>query len=185
MARVRDGQEGEYQDVVREFCEWSERNGLFLNSAKTKELILDFRRTKPPTQPINIRGEDIEVVGVYKYLGVHIDDNLDWTLNTDALLKKGRYRLFFLRGRSFDVCREMLVTFYQSVMSSVLFYAAVCWGGNIKKEDADRINKLVRKASSVVGQTLDPLEAVVERQMRGRTLTIMANTSHPLQPALV
>lgn len=129
MARVRDGQEGEYQDVVREFCEWSERNGLFLNSAKTKELILDFRRTKPPTQPINIRGEDIEVVGVYKYLGVHIDDNLDWTLNTDALLKKGRYRLFFLRGRSFDVCREMLVTFYQSVMSSVLFYAAVCWGG--------------------------------------------------------
>ena len=46
-------------------------------------------------QPVNICGEDIEVVPTYKYLGVHLDDRLDWSLNTDALYRKGQSRLCF------------------------------------------------------------------------------------------
>ena len=124
---VRNGQEGEYRDLVRDFSDWSERNGLLLNTTKTKEMVIDLRRSRPPLQPINIRGKDIEVVRTYKFLGMHLDDKLDWSANTDALYKKGQCRLFFLRRLgSFDVCREMLVMFYQAVMASVLFYAAVC-----------------------------------------------------------
>ena len=47
--------------------------------------------------------------------------------------------------------------FYQSVMASVLFYVAVCWGGNMSKRDTGRLDRLVRKAGSVVGQSLDSL----------------------------
>jgi len=33
----------------------------------------------------------------YKYLGVHMDDKIDWTKNTEALYKKGQSRLIFQR----------------------------------------------------------------------------------------
>ena len=70
---------------------------------------------------------------------------------------------FFLRRlRSFDMCSRMLRMFYQSAVASVLFYAAVCWGGSMMDKDAKRLNKLVKKAGSVLGESLDSLESVVE-----------------------
>ena len=68
---------------------------------------------------------------------------------------------------------------FQSVVASALFFAAVCWGGSIRAGDTSRINKLIRKARSVIGIKLDPL-AVVERRTLNRLLSIMDNPTHPL-----
>lgn len=51
-------------------------------------MVLDFCRKKPLTTPVNIQGLDIERVGTYKYLSVHLNNKLDWSDNTDALYKK-------------------------------------------------------------------------------------------------
>ena len=69
----------------------------------------------------------------YKYLGVQINNKLDWSHNTDVLFRKRQSRLFFLRTlRSFSVCNKLLKAFYQSVVSCALFFAMVCWWGAIK-----------------------------------------------------
>ena len=39
-----------------------------------------------------------------------------------------------------------------------------CWGGSIKKRDASHLNKLVRKAGSVVGTELESLTSVILRR---------------------
>ena len=66
---------------------------------------------------MNIQGLDIEIVGEYKYLGVHLNNKLDWTTNTDVLYRKGQSRLHLLRRlRSFGVCRTLLRTFYDTVV---------------------------------------------------------------------
>ena len=146
MACIRNGQESEYRDLIKAFSDWSHKNCLILNTSKTKEMIMDFRKSKPPLQIVNICGVDIEVVTSYKYLGVHLDNKLDWSLNTDTLYKKGQSHLFFLRKlRSLNICSKMLQMFYQSVVASVLFYAAVCWGGSLGKKHAKRLDKLVKK----------------------------------------
>ncbi len=41
------------------------------------------------------------------------------------------------------------------IEASALFFTVVCWGGGIKAGEASRLNKLVKKASSVVRQELD------------------------------
>ena len=93
-------------------------------------MIIDPRKSKSPPLPVSIDGADIEVVSSYKYLGVHLDDKLDWSCNTAAIYRKGQSRLHFLRRlRSFNVCSDMLHMFYKSVVESALLYAAVCWGG--------------------------------------------------------
>ena len=90
---------------------------------------------------------------------MHLDNKLlNWSLNTDALYRKGQSRLFFLRRlRSIDVCSEMLQMFYHSVVARVRFYAAVCWGGNMADKNIRRLDKPVKKAGSVLEKRLDSL----------------------------
>ena len=70
------------------------------------------------------------------------------------------------------------------MVASTLFFAGACWGGGIKAGESNRLKKLVRKASSVVGLELDSLEVVVERRMRDKFKSIMGNPSHPLHAEL-
>ena len=169
------GQEAEYRDLAGAFSSWCDWKGLILNIKNTKETVMDFCRSKPPLQRVNIRGEDIKVVQSYRYLGVHLHSKLVWS---DAAYRKGQSRLFFLRKlRSFDVCGEMLHMFYQSVVASTIFYAAVCWGGSATERDTRRQDKLIWKAGSVLGRCLDSLGVVVERRMWIKLSDIMDNTN--------
>ncbi|TWW67212.1 hypothetical protein D4764_02G0002530 [Takifugu flavidus] len=59
------------------------------------------------------------------------------------------------RLRSFGVCRSLLRTFYDSVVASVIFYAVVCWSCGSSERDRKRLNKLVRRAGSVLDCSLD------------------------------
>lgn len=146
---------------------------------------MDLRRRRnpprPPHTPISIKGKTVEKVGTYKYLGVHLNDRLDWSDNTVALYKKGQSRLFFLRRlRSFNVCKRLLTRFYHAAVASVLFFSVAVWGGGLKNADKDKINKIVKKANSVVGGGLDGLAEVAERRRSSKLRSIMDNPSHPL-----
>ena len=105
--------------------------------------------------PVFILGHNVDIVEHYKYLGVYTDNKLDWIKNTEVLYKKGQSRLYFLRRlRSFNICRTMLRMFYESVVASAILFAVVCWGSRLRVKDANRLNKLIRKASDVVGVQL-------------------------------
>ncbi|TWW77710.1 hypothetical protein D4764_12G0011000 [Takifugu flavidus] len=168
IGRVSEGDELEYREVITNFVTWCELNHLRINTSKTKEVVIDS-------------GLDIEIVEEYKYLGVHLNNILDWTHNTDPLYKKGQSRLHLLRRlRSFGVCRSLLRTFYDSVVASVIFYAVVCWSCGSSERDRKRLNKLVRQAGSVLDCSLDSIEEVGERRMLAKLTSIMDTPSHPL-----
>ena len=142
-------------------------------------MVIDFRRKPLSHTLLNIQGEDIELVDSFKYLDVHINNKLDWSHNTNALYKKGQSRLFLLRRlRSFGVSRPLLRTFYDSVVASAIHYAAVCWAPGSTEWDRNRLNKLVRRASSTLGCSLDSVEEVRDRRVLAKVTSIMDNTSH-------
>ena len=59
---------------------------------------------------------DIEMVTSYKYLGVHLNNKLDWTDHTAATYKNVQSRLYLLRKLgSFWVQGALLTSFYQCV----------------------------------------------------------------------
>ena len=157
-----------------------------LNVAKTKELVVDLRRAKALVAPVSIQGHSVEVVEDYKYLGVFIDNKLNWAKNTEALYKKGQSRLYFLRRlRSFNICRTMLRMFYESVVASAILFAVVCWGSGLRAADTNKLNKLIRRASDIVGMELDTLTAVSNRRMLSKLRGITENGFHPLHDMLV
>ena len=87
--------EDEYRQFVEDFTKCCDDHFLLLNIKKTKELIIDFRIKKEPIEPLFIKGEEVEIVHVYKYLGVIIDDKLDWHAHCSHVHKKMSQRLFF------------------------------------------------------------------------------------------
>ncbi|KAI3370023.1 hypothetical protein L3Q82_024817 [Scortum barcoo] len=76
---VSEGNDCEYRKVIMDFVDWCELNHLQVNASKTKEMVIDFSRKPSDIAPVNIQGLDIERVRTYKYLGVHLNNKLDWT----------------------------------------------------------------------------------------------------------
>ena len=113
-----------------------DKNYLYLNVSKTKEMCIVFRKNQRCPKPFYIKGEAVERVATYKYLGVVFDSKLNWKENINSVLKKVNSSMYCMRKlRSYGVNSDMLVTFYNSV----------CWGGNISKLDGGRLEKIVKK----------------------------------------
>uniref|UniRef100_A0A8C6M681 Reverse transcriptase domain-containing protein n=1 Tax=Nothobranchius furzeri TaxID=105023 RepID=A0A8C6M681_NOTFU len=174
--------DSEYRRGTLDFVDWCQQNHLLINAGKTKELVVDFRRRRPTTvTPVNIQGVGIEIVDSYRYLGVHLNNKLDWSHNTDALYRKGQSRLYLLRWlRSFGVQGALLKSFYDSVVASVIFYSVVCWSSSLLAAERKRLDKLIRKASSVLGCTLDPVQVVGDRRSLAKITFLMDRVSHPM-----
>lgn len=66
-----------HRDVVQPLAAWCADNNLALNTQKAKEIIVDSRRARSHTHaPIYISGAVVERVPSFKFLGIHISDNL-------------------------------------------------------------------------------------------------------------
>ncbi|XP_070212611.1 uncharacterized protein [Littorina saxatilis] len=168
-----------------ELVQWRDDNFLELNVTKTKELIMDFRRTKSAVDPIIIKGEPVEMVDTYKYLGTIIDNQLDWSPNVDAVCKRANQRLFFLRKlRQFHVDPQILHLFYQATIQSVVSFNQLCYHSSAKKGDMERLEKIVKRAGSIIGSELQPLSTRFPSVALKKLSMIRSDDRHPLHQAL-
>ena len=127
---ISDGDETAYREEVQSLTTWCSANNLALNTTKTKEIIVDFRRKKVDHPPLYINGEGVERVHDFRFLGVQISDDLTWTLNITAIIKKAQQRLHFLRVlRKNNLEQKLLLSFYRSTMESLLTYCLTTWYG--------------------------------------------------------
>ncbi|KAI4882184.1 hypothetical protein NFI96_024767 [Prochilodus magdalenae] len=112
---ISNNNEEAYREEVSFLTHWCRENNLSLNVNKTKELIVDFRKQERVHTPITINGAAVERVRGFKFLGVHITEELTWTEHTRRVMKKAQQRLFFLRRlRRFGMNPRILRTFYTS-----------------------------------------------------------------------
>ena len=110
-------------------------------------MCIGFRKNQTCPKTVYIKGEAVERVETYKYLGVVFGSKLHWKENINSVLKRVNTGMYCLRKlRSFGVNSGMLVTFfYNAVICSIIVYGSVCWGGNISNFDRRRLEKIVKK----------------------------------------
>jgi len=100
---IREEQEGEYRKLVENLVVGCHQNQLQINTLTTKEMVLDFRRTRPSTQLELIDGVEVEVVSSYNYLFLQLDNKFDWSVNSDYLYRMGQTRM--TRLAAFNPCK--------------------------------------------------------------------------------
>ncbi|PIK42685.1 hypothetical protein BSL78_20454 [Apostichopus japonicus] len=99
-----------YLRQVQSFVNYCDLNFLQLNVAKTKEMIIDFRRNTNPPPHVVVKGSAhvVDRDTSYKHLGVVLNDHLAWGDHIDILVKKLNSRLYCLRKMSnFDVRHDI------------------------------------------------------------------------------
>ncbi|KAK3545103.1 hypothetical protein QTP70_000617 [Hemibagrus guttatus] len=118
---IQDGDESAYRQEIEQLAAWCSRNNLELNTLKTVEMIVDFRRNTPALPPLTIMNSTVPTVASFRFLGTTISQDLKWDTHIDATIKKAQQRLYFLRQlRKFNLPQELLIHFYSAVIESVL-----------------------------------------------------------------
>ncbi len=87
---ITGNDETAYREEVSTLTKWCQENHLSLNIDKTKELVVDYRRQSREHTPITINKTPVERVTSFKFLGVHITEDLTWSAHTNAVLKKAQ-----------------------------------------------------------------------------------------------
>ena len=178
---ITDNDERAYLQEVSDLTAWCQDNNLLLNVGKTKEMVVDFCPLRQRTYaPLLVNGAPVERVSCFKYLGVHISEDLTWTTHTDTVVKKARQRLYHLRQlRRFRVSQRILKSFYAATTQSILTGAITVWYGNSSSRDQRALQRVVRSAERIMGTSLPPLQDLYTRRCLGRARRIFKDPHHP------
>jgi hypothetical protein len=117
---------------------WCQGNNLFLNVSKRKELIVDYRKRQAEQAPSNIDWAVVELVESFKFLGVHITNELSWSKLTKTVVKRARQPIFPLRRlKRFGMGPQILKKFYSCTIVSILTDCITAWYGNCLASDCN------------------------------------------------
>lgn len=104
-------------------------NNLPLNTNKNKQLILDFRKGRADHhQSVIVDGDCVEIIHSFKFLGIHISNNLSWSTNTTDAVKRAQQHLHFLHVlKKYNPNCKLMLTFYCSTIESIITYSLTAW----------------------------------------------------------
>ncbi len=144
--------ETHYNEEVQRLVMWWSDNDLVLNTTKTKEFIVDYRRTRKMTPPpLHIHGEEVENVNNIKFLGLYITNDRTWTVNTHYLVKKAQQRLFFMRKlKKAKVPSQLLVNFYRSIIESIFCHCITVWYTSSTIQNRRDLARIVKSAQRIL-----------------------------------
>ena len=115
------------------------------------------------------------------YLGLVIDDNLNWHPHVEHLCKNLNSRLFCLRKMSkFKVDGRILQLFYNAVITSVWSYCLCTWGGNAAGTDIKKISTIITQASRLIGEPQESFDKLHQKVLRTKLIKVQKDESHPL-----
>ncbi|KAI4884329.1 hypothetical protein NFI96_003223, partial [Prochilodus magdalenae] len=177
---INKNDESAYREEVQRLTDWCRTNNLSLNVDKTKEMVVDFRRTRRDHSPLHIDGSTVEIVKSTKFLGVHLAEDLTWSLNTSTITKKAQQRLYFLRRlRKAHLPPPILTTFYRGTIESILSSCITAWFGNCTASDRKSLQRVVRTAEKIIGVSLPTITDIYTTRCIRKTTSIVDDYTHP------
>ena len=87
-----DSQAPNLQEAADAAYLWTTRNDMKINKRKTKELVIDFSKTRTNFPTIRIDGTHTQRVTEAKILGITITSNLTWDVHVDEIKREKQAR---------------------------------------------------------------------------------------------
>ena len=112
-------------------CWWLRANKISLNTSKT-EIIVFRPKQKQMTKQLNFRisGQKINVCSKVRYLGIILEEHLDWNLHINSLKCNLNRAIGILSKIWHYVPKFILNTLYYTMFHSHLIYSCQIWGQN-------------------------------------------------------
>ena len=148
----RDTTEAVINEELTKLHSWFCKNKLTLHPDKSRFII----HSKDKLMNVKLGGRSLMRCGYglqeegVKFLGVMIDENLDWKLQISQIKKKigkGNYLLWRYRQK---LSLKMKKTIYESFIRTHITYCLSIWGAK-RTESLNELKKLVKKSWSKIG----------------------------------
>ncbi|KAK3561055.1 hypothetical protein QTP86_026387, partial [Hemibagrus guttatus] len=156
---ISDGDESAYRGEIDRLVSWCSMNNLELNSLKTVEMTVDFRKNPAPCPPVILCDSPVSSAESFCFLGTTITKELKWEQNIRSLTKKAQQRMYFLRQlKKFLLPVKMLVNFYTAIIESVLTSSITVWFAAATARDKAKLQRVIHSAEKVIGCSLPSLQ---------------------------
>ena len=120
---------------------------MTINATKTKEIWIDFHKTKVNIPQLHIGNNDIEIASNGKLLGVIINKDLKWEKHVEHLYAKASKRLHYLRVlRRCGLKQVQLRQVYITLIRPVLEYACPVWSTSLSIESSTLLETMQKKS---------------------------------------
>ena len=131
--------------------DWLYKNKLHLNIKKCKwTLFGSNKRLKQSVLPdIKLNNVNIEHVDSYKYLGLHIDNHLNWELHVDYICKKVRQRLGVLKRVRDCLNDETALKLYNALIMPIIDYCDVTYS-LCSAKSTKKLDRLMAKGGKIL-----------------------------------
>ena len=114
---------------LKSLVTWLRANKISLNASKTELIIFrDPRKKITYDMKIKIDGKKLTPCSSVKYLGIYIDQHLNWNVHLAELKPKLSRAVGMLSKLRYFVNKETLRMVYFGIFSSLLSYGAQIWG---------------------------------------------------------
>ena len=171
---ITNADKSAYREEVERVVDWCTNNDLKLNVAKTKEIIIDFRKNKTAMPPLAIWEQQVKLVDSFRFLGTTIANTLKWDINAEIIAKKAQKCMFFLRQmKKFRVNKTILI---HTVIESVLIFSITVWFGNASIHNM--LERIIKTASKITGSKLPSIESVYTTRTLRKATTIISDCTH-------
>ena len=107
------------------------------------------RSRKPLQHFYSLGNEILQEVSDVKYLGIQIDNKLDWNKHISTVAARGQSKLAFLNRNLKGCPKKLRDTAYISLIRPALEYSCSVWHPH-KKSNKDKIEKVQRRAARFV-----------------------------------
>ncbi|KAI4889951.1 hypothetical protein NFI96_007815, partial [Prochilodus magdalenae] len=154
--------------------------GLNTDGDETAYREEDYRKLqRGGHSPLYINGAEVERVSSVRFLGVHLTDDLSWSLHTNKVVRSARQRLFFLRRlRKFGLPPDILTNFYRCTIESILTACITVCYGSCSAYDRKALKRVVRTAESIIGSKLSDLQDIYRSHCLRKIQKIRLDCSH-------
>ena len=173
--------ERKMQENIDAISRWADDWKMTLNTDKTKVMVISSNSKDHKWKPsLFLKGEQLEVVKEYKFLGVIIDNQLRFNSHVAKTVAKCKRRNNLLRclaGKDWGQSMESQKTLYVTYIRSALEYASPSWypwisetaRGKLEVVQNDSMRIMTRMAKKTpidflrLESGLEPLEARMEK----------------------
>lgn len=142
------------QTILNIVCKWCDENELSINPNKTQMIIFHRKRKIEGVKIPRIKGIEIRLVEVVKYLGIILDYRLYWIANLDARLQKATIALWQCRkaySKSWGLSPKVMLWIYTTIIRPMLMYGSFLWNHICKlKYVREKLTKFQRMACKAI-----------------------------------
>ena len=130
---------------------WFQSNKLLLNHEKTKYIIFHTRNRRIPlnTDPICLNNTVLQCVKTIQFLGVTIDELLDWKAHIKNVSLKVSRSVGALSRMKYTLPQNILRILYNSIILPHLSYCNIIWG-NTYLSHLSQLSLLQKRAIRII-----------------------------------